>query len=216
MKQICHSGLNKDNMLRLFPGIILYLVSSAFAAAQKIPVNIPFITVEPRIITDSVAHDTDDPAIWIHPSDRSKSLIIGTDKNSDGALYTFDLQGKIVNVVKGLERPNNVDIAYSFPFNGKLIDIAVVTERLKQRVRVFRLPHLEPIDQGDLVVFDGNPHEHHLVGIIKVSAVHSDGSDVTSVSLPGFPSGLFVTMSEGKTFHYYSWKDIAKLCINGH
>ena len=144
-------------MEKLLPGIILCLASAAFATAQEMPANIPFVTVEPRIITDSVAHDTDDPAIWIHPSDRSKSFIIGTDKNSDGALYSFDLQGKIVNVVKDLERPNNVDIAYGFPFNGELIDIAVVTERLKQRIRIFKLPGLKPIDRGDLVVFDGNP-----------------------------------------------------------
>ncbi len=55
-----------------------------------------------------------------------------------------------------MDRPNNVDIVYGFPFNGEKIDIAVVTERMKQRIRVFRLPELEPIDQGDLIVFDGD------------------------------------------------------------
>ena len=68
--------------------------------------------IKPIVITDSVKHDTDDPAIWINPQNPSKSLIIGTDKNQDGALFVFDLQGKIQSdkVVRGLKRPNNVDI----------------------------------------------------------------------------------------------------------
>ncbi|MFA7227720.1 MAG: phytase, partial [Melioribacteraceae bacterium] len=47
--------------------------------------------IKPVVVTDSVKYDTDDPAIWINPSDPSKSLILGTDKDSDGALYVFDL-----------------------------------------------------------------------------------------------------------------------------
>ena len=41
-------------------------------------------------------HDTDDPAIWINPADPAKSLIIGTDKDDDGAYYVYDLDGKII------------------------------------------------------------------------------------------------------------------------
>jgi 3-phytase len=86
----------------------------------------------------------------------TKSLNIGTDKHEDGALYAFDLKGKVVKVYNNLTRPNNVDVAYGFPYNDGLVDIAVVTERLKQRVRIFKLPDLEPIDQGNLMVFDGD------------------------------------------------------------
>jgi 3-phytase len=46
--------------------------------------------------------------------------------------------------------------------------------------------------------------------VVKVSTNESDGSDVTSIALGAqFPEGLFVAMSDNKTFHYYSWKDIA-------
>ena len=55
----------------------------------------------------------------------------------------------------------------------------------------------------------GKPHEHNVVKIVDVSAIESDGSEVTSVALPGYPNGLFVAMSNGKVFHYYSWDDIA-------
>jgi 3-phytase len=56
----------------------------------------------------------------------------------------------------------------------------------------------------------GNPHDHRLVKVVRVSTNESDGSDVTSSVLdPRFPSGLFVAMSDNRTFHLYSWDDIA-------
>ncbi len=75
--------------------------------------------VKPTVITETVVHDTDDPAIWINPQDTSKSIIIGTDKDTDGGLYAFDLNGRIIHKVPGLKRPNNVDIEYGFILNGK-------------------------------------------------------------------------------------------------
>src|SRR5690606_16820051 len=32
-----------------------------------------------------------------------------------------------------------------------------------------------------------NPHEHPLVGVVKLSTDESDGSDITATALPGFP-----------------------------
>jgi myo-inositol-hexaphosphate 3-phosphohydrolase len=54
------------------------------------------------------------------------------------------------------------------------------------------------------------PHAHKLVKIVNVSTNNSDGSDVVSVALGDkFPNGLFVAMSDDRTFQLYSWKDIA-------
>ena len=53
-----------------------------------------------------------------------------------------------------------------------------------------------------------NPHEHQLIKRIPFSTNNSDGSDVTSVELPGFKGGLFVAMSDNKTFQFYSWQQI--------
>ncbi|MCC7028519.1 MAG: phytase [Saprospiraceae bacterium] len=55
-----------------------------------------------------------------------------------------------------------------------------------------------------------NPHQHSLICRIPLRTLESDGSDITSISLPGFKGGLFVAMSTDKTFHYYRWKDMAK------
>lgn len=55
-----------------------------------------------------------------------------------------------------------------------------------------------------------DPHNHQLVKIVNVSTNESDGSDVTNAALNDtFPQGLFVAMSDNKTFQYYSWADIA-------
>jgi len=339
----------------LLPLIALVLGASCSQPGTVIAPN----ALKPVVITEPTQHDTDDPAFWIHPTDRAKSLVIGTDKNTDGALYAYDLDGRIVQRVGDLKRPNNVDIAYGLPLGGKPTDIAVTTERERQRLRVFSLPELKPVDNGDLVVFGGDkarepmgialykrprdgaifaiiggkggptegylgqyqlsddgtgrvkmklvrqfgrysgkkeiesiavdaelgyvyysdetfgvrkyaadpdapdagqelatfgtagyasdhegisiyklndgtgyllvsdqqanqfriykregepgrPHEHTLVKTVPVSTIESDGSEITSLVLsPKFPSGLFVAMSEGKIFHYYSWDDIA-------
>jgi 3-phytase len=306
--------------------------------------------LQPRVITEPTKHDTDDPAIWINRANPAQSLVLGTDKNVDGALYVFGLDGKIHHdkVVRGLVRPNNVDIAYDVRVGGKPTDIAVV-------------PDLAPIDGGGLPVFTGElardcmgialytrksdgavfaivsrsdyqsprqgylhqyrliddgtgtiravftrsfgewsgtkeieaiavddelgfvyfsdenygvrkyhadpaaedadeqlavigldgfledregisiyrtgpgtgylivsdqqrnafrfyrregtaekPHAHAFLKSVDVSAIESDGSEVTNAALgPLFPNGLFVAMSNGKVFHYYSWDDLA-------
>ncbi|MGY3215239.1 phytase [Mucilaginibacter sp. HD30] len=113
--------------------------------------------VKPAVITEPVKYDTDDPAIWVNPADPAKSLVIGTDKDEDGALYVFDLNGKIVQdkVVHGLKRPNNVDLAYGLMLNGKPTDIAITTERLTHKLRIFSLPDMKPVDKGGIPVFEG-------------------------------------------------------------
>lgn len=111
--------------------------------------------VKPTAVTEALPHDTDDPSIWIHPTDATKSIIVGTDKDTDGGLYTFDLNGKILKKSIPLKRPNNVDIAYGLIIDGKKVDIAVTTERESNTIRIFSLPDLNPIDNGGIPVFEG-------------------------------------------------------------
>jgi len=113
--------------------------------------------VQPKIITEKVRHDSDDPAIWIDREDPSRSLVLGTDKDADGALFAFGLDGKVLPelTIRGLLRPNNVDVAYGVILGGKKIDIAVVTERYAHRLRIFSLPDMRPVDGGGINVFEG-------------------------------------------------------------
>lgn len=109
--------------------------------------------LKPTVVTEKVMFDTDDPAIWINPEDASKSVIIGTDKETGGGLYAFDLNGKIINKVTGLARPNNVDIGYGLQISGKSVDFAVTTERETNKVKIYSVPELKEI--GEFSVFDG-------------------------------------------------------------
>ncbi|MBC8054603.1 MAG: phytase [Sphingobacteriaceae bacterium] len=46
------------------------------------------------------------------------------------------------------------------------------------------------------------------------STIQSDGSDIVSVPLnKDFKKGIFVAMSDDRTYHYYRWEDIAKKLI---
>lgn len=54
-----------------------------------------------------------------------------------------------------------------------------------------------------------NQHLHPEITAVHLSTIESDGNDVTSKILPGFPKGLFVAMSDDGTFQLYRWEDIS-------
>lgn len=113
--------------------------------------------IKPDVITEFTLNDTDDPAIWVNPKDPSKSIVFGTDKETNGAIYAFDLEGKIIEdmTIRNIERPNNVDIEYGFQLmDSTLTDILVFTEREKQQIRVFSVPDMQPLDNGGFSVFE--------------------------------------------------------------
>jgi 3-phytase len=146
--------------------------------------------LKPVVITQTTPHDTDDPAIWIHPTDPTESLIIGTDKEIGGGVYAYDLDGKIVARFTNMDRPNNVDVAYSLIFNGKIVDIAVTTERKKNRIRIFSLPDLKPIDNGGIEVFVGEK-ERDPMGI-SLYTRPSDSAIFAIVGRKNGPSGSYL------------------------
>jgi 3-phytase len=111
--------------------------------------------LKPVAETEPVPHDADDPAIWVHPTDPSRSLILGTDKFArEGGLHVFGLDGKRRQTIAPLDRPNNVDIEYGVTFLSPgatpadaKTDIAILTERKRHRLRIFAIP----ADGGALV-----------------------------------------------------------------
>ena len=55
-----------------------------------------------------------------------------------------------------------------------------------------------------------NQNDYEKICSIPMSTNNSDGNEVTSIPLPGFPDGLFVAMSDNRTFQLYRWQDLAK------
>jgi myo-inositol-hexaphosphate 3-phosphohydrolase len=73
----------------------------------------------------------DDAAIWVHPTDRSKSLVFGNDKN--GGLESYNLDGtRVQRISEGFF--GNVDVRYGFPLGNTVVDIVVVS---RSGIRVY-------------------------------------------------------------------------------
>ena len=201
-----------------YKSILAFLLLSTLFIACKDDKLAPVAAnaVKPTAVTQALPHDTDDPSIWIHPTDAAKSIIIGTDKDKDGGLYAFDLNGKILKKSIPLKRPNNVDIAYGLLIDGKKVDVAVTTERESNKIRVFSLPDLNPIDNGGIAVFEGEelrdpmgislytrPSDKKIFAIVGRKSGPS-GSYLWQYELSG--AGKFATAKVVRKFGAYSGK----------
>jgi myo-inositol-hexaphosphate 3-phosphohydrolase/PKD repeat protein len=107
-------------------------VSLLVAALSVIATGSPSYAVESPVLVPSnlettpVAHSgdaMDDPAVWVNPSDKTSSLVIGNDKG--GALESYDLQGNLVQrLAFGTDFWGNVDVKQAVTignFSGDLV-----------------------------------------------------------------------------------------------
>lgn len=149
-------------------------------------------TVAPVLSTEPVAVDSDDPAVWIHPTDPLQSLVVGTDKG--GSLYVFNLDGAIIpeKTFSTGGRFNNVDVEYGFELAGESFDIAVATDRPVRLLRVLRLPEMTPIDNGGIPVFEGEEGDAGLPMGIALYKRPTDGAVFAIVSRKTGPSGAYL------------------------
>jgi 3-phytase len=91
--------------------LVVFISSGAAVAADPIEVQ---ATLETEPFFDADGADADDPAIWVHPSNGAKSIVVGTLKN--GGLAVFDLQGRTIQRIDYADedaRQNNVDLLYA-------------------------------------------------------------------------------------------------------
>jgi 3-phytase len=91
-------------------------------------------------------NDPDDPAIWIHPQDPTKSLVITTLK--EGGMDVYDLQGQLIqhitpkpipHIADNSARFNNVDITYGSKTLAHGEDLAVASDRYNDMLRIFTI-----------------------------------------------------------------------------
>lgn len=158
------------------------------------------IAVRMSFGTESIKEDPDDPAVWINPSDPSKSLIFGTDKKEapNGSLYAFNLSGTIVDRIPNLDRPNNCDVESAVPMGRDTVDIVAVTERGKQRLLIYRIDRnsgkLKEIS-GANAVFEGETGDAALpmgVALFK----RKNGTTFAILSRKTGPSGTYLWQYE--------------------
>lgn len=127
--------------MKVLPLIILLAASAAVfvgpvagcaRSASSDERSASVVRPEAKAQTDPVPHRgdaADDPAVWVHPTDPARSLILGTDKRGGLAVYSMD--GSRRQVVSDGSRPNNVDVLYGFKLAGRSVDIAVASVRAR-------------------------------------------------------------------------------------
>ncbi|NYH54226.1 3-phytase [Nocardiopsis arvandica] len=118
---------------------------AAPALADDVPV-VDYRVETPPVFNDENDADADDPAIWLNPRNDKHSLVISTAKE-DG-LYVHDLDGRELQHIPAPDAPgeddrpgrlNNVDIVYGFELDGDEVDLAVVSDRGLDRLRVYEI-----------------------------------------------------------------------------
>ncbi|GJL93762.1 MAG: 3-phytase [Hyphococcus sp.] len=99
----------------------------------------PIATVFPTLETPPVGNHgdaADDPAIWVHPTDPSLSLVIGTEKQN--GLYVYDLSGNTVQFLPD-GKMNNVDLRYGFTLNGEETTIVTASNRTDDTLAIYSI-----------------------------------------------------------------------------
>ncbi len=169
-----------------------------FLTAPSTPV------VTPTVITQTFEEpaDADDPAIWVNPRNTERSVVLGTLK--EGGLAAFDLNGRTIGVYPAPPAPtpqakpgryNNVDV---------LGDLAFVSDRGRDRVRVFQVDERGAKDvtsPATKPVFskteDEVDEQHNVYGL---AAGHIGGKDVVVTSRRNETSIALLQVQKGSTY----------------
>ncbi|WP_240929364.1 phytase [Streptomyces coryli] len=120
----------------------------ALTAGPAAPVSVTASVETPAVYDDEAGGnaDADDPAVWVDPDNPGRSIVIGTLK--EAGLDVHRLGGGRLQHIAAPEAPgadaapgrfNNVDIVYGFELGGKETDLAVVSDRGRDRIRAYAI-----------------------------------------------------------------------------
>ncbi|MFJ8533963.1 phytase [Streptomyces sp. NPDC093591] len=123
----------------------LLMVSGA-AAPQPVAVSARVET--PAVYDDEAGGnaDADDPAVWVDPDHPGRSIVIGTLK--EAGLDVYGLDGRRLQHIAAPEAPNddaapgrfnNVDVVHGFELGGRKTDLALVSDRGRDRIRAYAI-----------------------------------------------------------------------------
>ncbi|PAU66713.1 3-phytase [Pseudomonas sp. PIC25] len=78
----------------------------------------------------------DDPAIWVHPQQPSRSRVLGTNKKQ--GLLAYDLDGRLMQALP-VGRLNNVDVRSGIRLGDATVDLAVASNRDRNSIALFAI-----------------------------------------------------------------------------
>ncbi|MEU7981070.1 phytase [Micromonospora sp. NPDC049081] len=134
--------------LAVVPLLVTTTGAAAAPARDDVPRAVRAVAETPALFDDAAGGDADadDPAIWVHPTDRAGSLVVVTAKN--GGLRVYDLRARERQAIATPPAPgpddeagrfNNVDLVSGFRLAGRPVDLAVVTDRGRDQLRFYRI-----------------------------------------------------------------------------
>lgn len=144
----------------------------AYEDREVVPMVAARFETQPVTSSDDAA---DDPAIWLHPTDPNKSLILATDKQAGVGVY--DLEGNLMQFVPaGL--PNNIDLRQGVTIGEWMGDLAVTSNRADNSVTLFSVA-----ESGATIIGSfGADIEPYGICLGRVSRVSDDDAIVAFVT----------------------------------
>lgn len=163
----------------------------------------PVAETEDELNSDSppnVFFDADDPAIYIHPEDPSKSFVITTFKQ--GGLQLYDLTGQRIQSISPQNiRYNNVDVAYGVEYPSQMVgktatvDLAIASDRQNDTLAIFKI-------NPDLKFSTKNLLEEIASVSVPDSIFGLDDGEATAYGLT-----VYTSNDDGKTYVFVSQSD---------
>ncbi len=185
-------------------------IPTAFATVET-----PYTVDEADVAEGVLAGDSDDPAIYVHPTDPAQSMVLATLK--DGGLVVFDLAGNLLDTVFPAEygvdhgeiRYNNVDLVYGFPLGDTTVDLAVdlavASDRQNDTIAVFAIDPatrtvsditapdmittIFGVDDGEQTAYGLATYTEPATGNVYVYITQADGAQVAQLQLRAAGNG---------------------------
>jgi 3-phytase len=101
--------------------------------------SVSSVTALPKVSTSAAPGDAEDVAFWIHPTDLSRSVVIGTYRSSGGGVVVWDLNGPELQRLPQNATAKFIDVRYNVPLGGEIVDIVAANLRDVEKLAVFKI-----------------------------------------------------------------------------
>ena len=165
--------------------------------------------------------DQDDVCVWVQPTDKSLSTIIGSDKYAD-KIFVYSLTGTLIQSID-VGTPGNIDVRYGFSLNGETVDVVGVNGRDAKKILLYKVQSsrtLERIDDDDIFTDDNygfamykspTSSKYYAFSVNKSGAIKQfeltdngsgeiTGTNARTMSVSGITEGMVCDDETGKLY----------------
>ncbi|MFJ4829342.1 phytase [Streptomyces sp. NPDC088747] len=205
-----HRAPRRAAVLALGTALVSLLATSPAGAGTA---GLPVVkaTSETAALYDDEAggnSDADDPAIWRNAADPGRSLVVATAK--EGGLKVYDLNARLVQELAAPEPPaeddapgrfNNVDLVSGLRTSAGRADVAVVSDRGNDRLRVYRI---DPSRRGGPLTDITDP---------AAAPVFSSGQSEINDQRTAYGLATWTNKATGRTYALVSQRERTRLAL---